>query len=66
MPKNIDSLIKENMPLHTPMNTPLYIEIRKGQFIWHLESERTTCVSKEGCLAVRRMVLMVSLAFFFF
>ena len=30
----IDSLIKENesMSLHTPMNTPLCIEIRQGLF----------------------------------
>ena len=45
------------------MNTPLCIEIRQGQLSWHLESERTTCVSKERCLAVGRMILMVSLAF---
>ena len=45
--KIIDSLIKENKPLHTPMNTPLCMEIRQGQFSCHLESERTTCVSKE-------------------
>ena len=45
------------------MNTPLCIEIRQGQFSWHLESERKTYVSKERCLAVRRMILMVSLAF---
>ena len=45
------------------MNTPLCIEIRQGQFSWHLEPERTTCVSKERCLAVGRMILMVSLAF---
>ena len=59
----MDSLIKENKPLHTPMNTPLCIEIRQDQFSWHLESERTLCVSKERCLAVGRMILMVSLAF---
>ena len=46
------------------MNTPLCIEIRQGQFSLHLESERTACVSKERCLAVGRMILMVSLAFF--
>ena len=62
--KRIDSLIKENKPLHTPMNTPLCMEITQGQFSWHLESERTTCVSKERCLAVKRMMLMVNLAFF--
>ena len=67
MQKIIDSLIKENesMSLHAPMNTPLCIKIRQGQFSWHLRSERTTCVSKERCLAVRRMILMVSLAFSF-
>ena len=26
------------------MKTPLCIEIKQGQFSWHLESERTTCV----------------------
>ena len=46
------------------MNTSLCIEIRQDQFGWHLESERTTCVSKKRCLAVGRMILMVSLAFF--
>ena len=45
------------------MNTPLCIEIRQGQFSWHLESESTTSVSKERCLAVGRMILMVSLVF---
>ena len=66
MQKIIDSLIKENesMSLCTPMNTPLCIEIRQGQFSWHLESGRMTCVSKERCLAVGRMILLVSLAFF--
>ena len=64
MLKIIDNLIKENKPLHTPRNTPLCMEIRQGQFSWHLESERTTCVFKERCLAVERLVLMVSLAFF--
>ena len=63
MQKIIASLMKENKPLHTPMNTPLCIEIRQGQFSWHLESERTTCVSKERCLVVGRMILMVILAF---
>ena len=65
MQKIIDSLIKENesMSLHTPMNTPLSTQIRQGQFSWHLQSERTTCVSKERCLAVGRLILMVSLAF---
>ena len=63
--KVIDSLIKENEPmsLHTPMNTPLFVEIRQCQFSWHLGSERMRCVSKERCLAVGRMILMVSLAF---
>ena len=56
--KIIDSLTKENKPLHTPMNTPLCIEIRQGQFSWHLRSERTTCVSKERCLAVGRLIQM--------
>ena len=61
------SLIKGNqsMSLHTPMNTPLCIGIKQGQFSWHLTSERTTCVSKEKCLAVGRLILMVSLAFSF-
>ena len=63
----IDSLIKENesMSLHTPVNTPLCIEIKQGQFSWYLRSERTTCVSKKRCLAVERMIVMVSLAFSF-
>ena len=65
--KIIDSLIKENesMSLHTPMNTPLCIEINQGQFSWHLRSERTTCVSKERCLTVGRKILMESVAFSF-
>ena len=46
------------------MNTPLCIEIRQGQFGWHLESERTACVSKERCLAVGRMILMVTFGIF--
>ena len=62
MQKITYSLIKENesMSLHTAMNTPLCIEIRQGQFSWHLRSERTTCVSKERWLAVGRLILMVS------
>ena len=62
--KFIISLIKKNKPLHTPMNTPLCMEIRQSQFSWYLKSEWTTCVFKERCLAVGRMILMVSLAFF--
>ena len=46
------------------MNTPLCIEIRQGQFSWHLKSERTTCLSKERCLAVGRMILRVNFTFF--
>ena len=46
MQKIIDSLIKETSSLYTPMNIPLCIEIRQGQFSWHLEPERTTCVSQ--------------------
>ena len=56
--------MKENKPLHTPMNTPLCMEIRHGQLSCHLESKRTTCVSKERCLTVGRVILMVSLAIF--
>ena len=46
------------------MNTPLCIEIRQGQFSWHLESERTRCISKERCLAVGSMILVVSVCHF--
>ena len=63
MQKITGSLHQRNKPLYTPMKTPLCIETRQGQFSWHLESERTTCVSKDRCLAVCKMILMVSLAF---
>ena len=63
MKKSLIASSRENKPHYTPMNTPLCMQIRQGQFSWHLESERTTCVSKERCLAVGRMILMMSLAF---
>ena len=44
---------KENKSksLHTPVNTPLCIEIRQGQFSWNLRSERITYVSTEEVCA---------------
>ena len=39
--QSVYSLTKGNKskPLHIPVNTPLYSELRQGQFIWHLNLE---------------------------